>query len=447
MGNERSPLTVGIEQKMPFGQILLYAVQHLFGITFLLAVPGIIGAAVGLEAADIGYLVQACFITVGITTILQSVFVLKLPMVHGPTAAFMSAILTTGIAFGMDAAYGSMFIAAIIIALLAIPIGKFGLIGKCTRFLTPPIVFGTLTLIIGTQLAEIAVPGCFGSSGTATYPWIELLCAAVTILVTVLFMLFGKKGIVRNGAMLWGIIAGTILYAIVGGLDFSPVSSAAWISTPRIFPFGFKVNAGVVVLMLVTYFHSVSEALGMYNLVAGWDGQKIDETRANGGIFGLAVGNILGAAIGGVGTTTYPENVGIIRVTGVGSRGATLVMGIITIILGFLPKVGMIIEVIPSSVLNGATVVLFGTIAVSGIQTLAKVEKWDNLNVITAAIPYLIAIGCMWLPDDFTAMLPSAVQSIVSQPMLVGIILLIVLNIVNNIWLRPVYEKQNPEEY
>ncbi len=122
-------------------------------------------------------------------------------------------------------------------------------------------------------------------------------------------------------------------------------------------------------------------------------------------------------------------------------------MGIITIILGFLPKVGMIIEVIPSSVLNGATVVLFGTIAVSGIQTLAKVEKWDNLNVITAAIPYLIAIGCMWLPDDFTAMLPSAVQSIVSQPMLVGIILLIVLNIVNNIWLRPVYEKQNPEEY
>lgn len=443
---KKSTLAVGIDEKMPFGQVLLYAVQHLLGITFLLVVPGIIGSACGLEASEIGYLVQACFITVGITTILQTVFVLRLPMVHGPTAAFMSAILTTGIAYGLDTAYGSLFIAAIVIALLSIPIKKFGLIGKCTKFLTPPIVFGTLTLIIGTQLAQIAVPGCFGTSGTATYPWGELFCAFITILATVLFMLFGKKGIMKNGAMLWGIIVGTICYAFVGGLDFSSVVSASWISLPRFFTFGFSVNAGVVVLMLVTYFHAVSEALGMYNLVAGWDGQEINETRANGGIFGMAIGNIVGAVVGGVATTTYPENVGIIRVTGVGSRIAALGMGIIAIILGFFPKLGMLIAIIPSSVLNGATVVLFGTIAISGIQTLSKVEKWDNLNVVTAAVPYIIAIGCMFLPDDFTAMLPAAVQSIVTQPMLVGIILLIVLNIINNILLRPKYEKMNPDE-
>lgn len=107
MENEKSPLTVGINQKMSVGELLLFAVQHLMGITFLLAVPGIIGAACGLTSADIGYMVQSCFITAGLVTILQSIFILKLPAVHGPTAVFMSAILTTGAAYGLGTAYGS----------------------------------------------------------------------------------------------------------------------------------------------------------------------------------------------------------------------------------------------------------------------------------------------------------------------------------------------------
>ena len=419
MENEKSPLTVGINQKMSVGELLLFAVQHLMGITFLLAVPGIIGAACGLTSADIGYMVQSCFITAGLVTILQSIFILKLPAVHGPTAVFMSAILTTGAAYGLGTAYGSMLIAGIVVAVLSIPIGNIGVIGKLTKILTSPLVFGTLMLIIGTQLAEIAIPGCFGTAGTAYYPWVNLLSAVITIVVAAGFMLFGKKGLMKRGALLWAIIVGTIFYAIFGHIDFSSVAQAKLVGLPKIMPYGFGVNIGVVILMLLAYLHSVSEALGMYSLIAGWDGQQVDEHRANGGIFGLAVGNIVGTLVGGCPTTTYPENVGIIRATGVGSRFATLVMGIIAI---------------------GATVILFGMIAFSGVQHLKDVE-WDDMNVITAAVPYIIAIGCMFLPADFTAMLPSAVQSIVTQPMLVGIILLIILNLLNNTLLRPLFEK------
>ncbi len=444
MANEKSPLTVGIEQKMNPGQLLLFAVQHLMGITFLLVVPGLIGAACGLADTDIGYLVQACFMTAGLVTILQSVFILKLPAVHGPTAVFMSAILTTGAAYGLATAYGSLLIAGIVVAVLSIPIGKIGLIGKCTRFLTSPLVFGTLMLIIGTQLSQIAIPGCFGTEGTATYPWIDLAAAVITIIATAAFMLFGKKGMVKQGGLLWGIIIGTIFYAIVGDISFDSVASAAVVGLPRIMPFGFKVNIGVLILMLLAYLHSVSEALGMYSLIAGWDGQTVSEQRANGGIFGLALGNVVGTVLGGVPTTTYPENVGIIRATGVGSRFATLLMGVIAVLLGFFPKVGMLIAVIPSSVSSGATVVLFGMIAFSGIQHLRDVE-WDDMNIITASIPYIISLGCMFLPESFTAMLPSAVQSIVTQPMLVGIILLVVLNTVNNMLLRPLYEKRQAQ--
>ncbi len=441
MEREKSPLTVAINQNMSPGELLLFAVQHLMGITFLLVVPGLIGAACGISDEDIGYLVQVCFITVGLVTILQSCFILKLPAVHGPTAVFMSAILTTGVAYGLGTAYGSLFVAGIVVALISIPIKKLGLIGKCTKFLTPPIVFGTLMLIIGTQLSQIAISGCFGSAGTDGYPWLGFSAALITIIAMIGFMLFGKAGIMKRGAMLWGIIIGTVYYAFLGGIDFSSVANASLLSAPKVFPFGFRVNAGVVILMLLAYLHSTSEALGMYNLLAGWDNQKVSEERANGGIFGMAIGNIVGSALGGVPTTTYPENVGIIRVTGVGSRFATCLMGIIALLLGFFPKIGMLIAILPASVLSGATVVLFGMIAFSGVQQLKEVE-WDDMNIVAAAVPYIIALGCMFLPEDVTAMLPTAVQSIVTQPMLVGIILLVVLNTAINMALRPKFEKQ-----
>ena len=273
MEKEKSPLTVGIDEKMSIGELLLFAIQHLMGITFLLAVPGIIGSACGLNSADIGYMVQSCFITAGLVTIFQSIFILKLPAVHGPTAVFMSAILTTGAAYGLGTAYGSMLIAGIIVAVLSIPIGKIGVIGKLTKVLTSPLVFGTLMLIIGTQLAEIAIPGCFGTEGTDTYPWVNLAAAFITIVVAAGFMLFGKKGLMKRGALLWAIIVGTIFYAVVAGIDFSSVAQAKIVGLPKIMPYGFKVNVGVVILMLLAYLHSVSEALGMYSLIAGWDEQ------------------------------------------------------------------------------------------------------------------------------------------------------------------------------
>ena len=95
-------------------------------------------------------------------------------------------------------------------------------------------------------------------------------------------MLFGKKGLMKRGALLWAIIVGTIFYAIFGHIDFSSVAQAKLVGLPKIMPYGFGVNVGVVILMLLAYLHSVSEALGMYSLIAGWDGQQVDEHRANG---------------------------------------------------------------------------------------------------------------------------------------------------------------------
>lgn len=440
-GNNTSPLTVGFEQKLSMPENITFGLQHLLGLTGIWLFPGIIGATLGLDISVIGYIVQVCFITTGIVTILQSSKLLRLPVVQGPTAAFFVAIMTTGASFGLDVAYGSLTVAGLIFMLLTIPFKGFGLMGRLVRFISPPIVFGSLMVIIGAQLASIGLPGWFGAVGSAGYPVFNLAAALVTVFTILGCMIFGGRSIIRRGSILWGIIVGTLFYTIFQGFDTSSVATAPFISLPQIYPFGFAVNAGVVLLMCVAFVQATGEAMGMYTLLGSWENQTMTPDRVNRGLFSEVVGCTLGAVFGGIATTSYPENIGIIRVSGIGSRFVTLTAGILAIILGLLPKIGVIIASIPGTVLAGASTVLFGIIAFSGIQMLATVD-WDELNLAVAAPSFIIALGTMFMPAEILDMLPLSIQSIFTQPMLVGIILLVSLNAIVNMGIRPYLEKK-----
>ncbi len=179
----------------------------------------------------------------------------------------------------------------------------------------------------------------------------------------------------------------------------------------------------------------------MYTMLADWENQTLSVNRVNRGLFSEVLGCTLGSVFGGIATTSYPENIGIIRVSGIGSRYVTLTAGILALILGLLPKVGVFIASIPAPVLSGASTILFGIIAFSGIQMLAGVE-WDELNMAVAAPAFIIGLGTMWMPADVLALLPLSIQGIFTQPMLVGLILLIVLNAIINMVIRPYLEKK-----
>lgn len=442
---DNSPLQVRIEQKLSIQENILFGLQHLLGLTGIWLFPGLIGLALGLDASTVGYIVQVCFLTTGIVTILQSSQILKLPVVQGPTAAFFVAILATGKTLGLGVAYGSMTVASLIFGALSIPFKKWGLIGYLAKFITPPIVFGSLLLIIGGQLASLGVSGWFGTQGTAGYPGFNLLVALIVVVAILLFMTLGGNTILRRGAILWGVVVGTIVYGIFGKFDVSAVAHASILSLPKIYPFGFAVNAGIVLLMCICYLHATSEAIGMYTLLTGWDGQTLDTERVNRGIFTEVLGCAIGSIFGGIATTSYPENIGIIRVSGIGSRFVTMTAGILAVILGLLPKVGTLIAVIPSPVLSGACTILFGVIAYSGIQLLGKVE-WDELNLAVAATAFIVALGTQFMPSDIVKMVPISLQTIITQPMLVGVILLITLNIIINMGIRPFLERKRVQE-
>jgi len=142
-------LSVGFGERLPAGRTALFAVQHLLALTGIWVFPNVIGGALKLSSGEVALMIQACFLLTGVVTILQSSRVLKLPIVQGPTAAFMVAVISSGAAYGLGTAFGSMAVAGLVFMLVTIPLKRFGLFGHVSTFVSSPIVLGTLFVIIG----------------------------------------------------------------------------------------------------------------------------------------------------------------------------------------------------------------------------------------------------------------------------------------------------------
>lgn len=435
MQHDDMKLDVSIEDHVSTPSTLLFGFQHLLALTGIWVFPVLIGQILHLDAQAVSWIIQACFFTTGLVTILQSSRILKLPVVQGPTGAFFIAVLTGGATYGLAATYGSMVVAGALFMLLAIPLGKLGILGRLARFVAAPVVFGTLLVIVGGSLADVGLSGWFGIPGTQSYGAQSFQIAVVTALIIVACMVFGGKTLVRKGALLWGIIGGTLVAWLSGSWTLPSLSGASVLDLPRLLPFGFAVAWPMVILMMLAFLHAGVEAMGIYALLARWGGQEMPTERVHRGLFSEFFGCCIGALFGGLGTTSYPENVGIIKVSRVASRRVTLAAGVFALALSFVPKLALLIAGLPPCVLASASTILFGIIAISGIQMLARVD-WDELNIAVAAPSFIIALGVTHVPADLMARLSPAVSSFL-KPMMLGTVLLVVLHILINHVARP----------
>lgn len=444
MPNTSEVLSVGIEDKVSPTRTLMFALQHLLALTGIWVFPVIIGASLNLTSQQTGTIVQACFFTTGIVTILQSSRFLRLPVVQGPTAAFMIAVLGSAHSVGLGTTFGSMFVAALIFAALSIPLKRLGITGLMIRYISPPVVFGCLLVIIGAQLASIGPAGWYSTASGGTLGS-SFIAALVTVLTIIGCMVFGRYDLIKRGALLWGIGVGAIAFKLMTEWHLPELASTPFISLPRFFAFGFGVSLPVVLLMMLAFLQASAEAMGMYSLLADWGGQTLTTQRINRGLFTEFIGCAAGAAAGGLGTTSYPENVGIIRVSGVASRFVTLTAGVLSLLIGLLPPIGLLLASLPEPVLSAASSILFGIIALSGVQIMARIH-WDELNLAVAAPAFILSMGSMYLPPAVLDLLPASLKGIVAQPMIVGIILLISLNLIINVFVRglrkPAFEEE-----
>lgn len=414
------------------GKSLAYGLQHVLTMYGgIIAPPLIVGTAAGLSPAEIGLLIAAALFVGGLATILQTIGVkyvgAKLPLVQGVSfagVATMIAIVTSG--GGLQAVYGAVIVASLIGFFLA------PYFSKIIRFF-PPIVTGCVITVIGLSLLPVAVRWMMGGNSKAP-DWgsAENICLALATLAIVIALNLSRNATVRRLSILLAIILGTVMAYLFGFGDFSKVANGQWVQFPSFFAFGmptFEVSAilAMLIVTLVIMTETTADVIAIGEIV----GTKVDSDRITDGLRADMLSSAVAPIFGSFMQSAFAQNVGLVAITDVKSRFVVAAGGIILVVLGLLPVMGRLVAAIPVPVLGGAGLVLFGTVAASGIRTLAKIDYNEQKNLIIVATA--IAAGMIPIIDhSFYANFPKWVQTLFHSGISSTCVMAILLNIVFN---------------
>jgi xanthine/uracil permease len=210
------------------------------------------------------------------------------------------------------------------------------------------------------------------------------------------------------------------------------VTTGHWIVVPSAFAFGFNVNATSVILFVVLLLPPLISAFGFYPVVGAWDGQDVSGNRMAWGAFSIALTGVLAGVLGTFSGAVYPENVGLLRSSKVGSRWITMTCGGLFIAAGFVHKIGAVFVGIPSSVIGAAAVVMFAVIMMPGIEILAKVT-WTPRAILVLGLPTVLAIGGVFVSPAVYAKYPLIARELITQPLVTGPFLLVVFYLLDRL--------------
>jgi len=419
---------IGINDRLPLGQALILGLQHVFGMTGMFVFPGLLGRSFNLPADRIAYLYGMTFVVCGFITVLQSVWLLRLPVVQGTYAGNFAALLAVGHmqSGGLGAAYGSFFVASLIWCLLSVPIRRLSFVGLFARFLRAPLISGIIVMLTIIQVANVALPNWIGAPSSLGFPLVNIFSGAIAVAVLIGTTLWGGKYL-RRGAILIGLATGTICYAMLRPISFRSVVGAPLLVAPQWFPFGFSVRPELVIVFLLVLIPAGMGSIAMYEMVGGWGNEKLPAERMSQGIFAVAIGSVLAGIVGGFSTIVYPDNMGMLRTTRVGSRYATLSAGLILIALGACIKFDMLLVLVPQPVVSAAATLLFGVVFMHGVQMLSKVD-WDDRQYAAAGLAVLVGLGGLFVSPEVLQTMPLVAKLIVQQPVISGGLTLVILH-------------------
>jgi xanthine/uracil permease len=257
------------------------------------------------------------------------------------------------------------------------------------------------------------------------FPLVNVLTGALAVAVLIGVSLWGGK--FRRAAILIGLAAGTIAYAIFRPVPLTAVANAPLLVVPQAFPFGFAVQPDLVLVFLLVLLPASVGSMALYQMVAEWGGQTVSSSRMSQGVFAIGLGGVLAGLVGGFSTIVYPDNIGMLRTTRVASRYATLSAGVLLIVLGGCIKFDLLLVLVPLSVLSAVATLLFGIVLMHGVHVLANVT-WDDSKFIVAGLSMLIALGGMFLSPEVLERMPLLVKLLITQPVISGGLTLVVLH-------------------
>jgi uracil-xanthine permease len=469
-----------VDERLPNGRLAALGLQHVLVMyAGAVAVPLIVGRALKLSPQDVAYLISADLFCCGLVTLIQSLgatqwFGIRLPVMMGVTFAAVAPMVAMANAnpgeMGAQLIFGSI-IAAGFIAMLIAP-----LVSRLLRFF-PPVVTGTIIAVIGISLMRIGINWIFGNPFGPTAPsvvtpehkaWLDAAMAAagapgsslpavpdglallpkmpnpkyadltgvgIAALVLVSIMLIARfaKGFWANISVLLGIVIGGVVATAMGLMNFDKVGQAAWFDVITPFHFGMPVFEPVLILtMTLVMIVVMIESTGMFLALGEMTDKKVDQAALTRGLRTDGLGTMIGGIFNTFPYTSFSQNVGLVAVTGVKSRFVCVAGGLILVALGLLPKMAALIESLPTVVLGGAGLVMFGMVAATGIRILAGVDfKHNRFNAMIVAIS--IGIGMIPLiAPNFKQWMPHGLHPLIESGILLASIAAVALNLFFN---------------
>ena len=468
------------DERLSGGKLAVLGLQHVLVMyAGAVAVPLIVGRALNLSPSEVAFLISADLFCCGLVTIVQSLgatqwFGIKLPVMMGVTFAAVGPMVSIASnAPGHDGArllFGTI-IAAGVIAMLIAPA-----VSRMLRFF-PPVVTGTIIAIIGITLMRVGVNWIFGNPVGSTAPtlidpthaqWLEQAAhvanapgsalppvpeglsilpsvpnpryaeltgvgIAAVVLISILLITKYFKGFASNIAVLLGIVIGGVLATSLGLMTFEKVERAAWFDVVLPFHFGMPLfDPMMIATMTLVMIVVMIESTGMFLALGEMTGRTVSEQDLARGLRTDGLGTLLGGIFNTFPYSSFSQNVGLVAVTGVRSRFVCVAGGIILVIFGLLPKLAALVESLPTVVLGGAGIVMFGMVTATGIRILAGVDfKTNRYNAMIVAI----SIGMGMIPlvaPHFRQWMPHAIHPLIESGILLTSISAVLLNVFFN---------------
>ena len=420
------------DEVLSAGKNLTFGLQHVLTMYGgLIAAPLVVGTAIGLNAAEIALLITASILVGGLATLLQTLglkwFGAKLPIVQGTSFAAVASMIAIGTTGGN---IQTIFGAVIVSSIFGILITPF--FSKIVRFF-PPIVTGSIITIIGISLLPVAIRWIMGGNPKAP-EWGSLEnigIAAFTLGVLLVVSRFGSATMARLGVLI-SIFVGAIFTILLGVADFSKVGNGDLFAFPHLFAFGlpsFEMSA--ILTMCIVTIVILTETTASLLAIGEIVDTKMDSHRLADGLRADMLSSAIAPLFGSFMQCAFVQNVGLVAISGVKSRFVVATGGAILVVLGLLPIFGRLIAAIPMPVLGGAGIVLFGSVAASGIRTLSKVDYQTQSNLIIVAVSICVGLIPLISPDFFHAF-PKVFQTLFHSGISATCIAAVLLNIFFN---------------
>ena len=434
-------MVYGLNDRPPVIEACFVALQHVMAVFVgIITPPLIICNALGLEPADTAFIISMSLFISGLATFIQAKRIgpigSGLLSIQGTSFTFIGPILSAGFAViegggsGPDAMamiFGLCFFGAFIEIILS----RF--LHLASRVITP-LVTGVVVTLIGLTLIKvgmISMAGGFGAQQDGTFGSLQNLGLAGLVLLTIVLLNTSRNQYLRMASIVIGLVVGYVVSIILGRVDFSLLSQLPPVSIPMPFRYGLNFSFTAFIPFMLIYLITTIETIGDLTATSAITGEPISGgtymRRIKGGVLGDGVNSLIAACFSTFPNTTFSQNNGVIQLTGVGSRYVGFFIAGILAILGFVPVIAGIFQVLPQPVLGGATIIMFGSVAVAGIKILSSVEI-DRRALTIVAISLGLGLGVTFVPEVLDAM-PKIIKDIFASGITTGGLSAILLNL------------------